>query len=269
MFAARENLARENLAVPEGDRSVRSQESSEAPAGSVSAGASGSDSAGASGSDSAGVPIAFFDLDGTLVAGQTQRLLVGFLRKEGMVSRRFVLGTAVWFAGYRLGLVEAGEQARARGAELLAGLPEEQVADLMSRFREQVLAPRLFAPAVAALCGHRERGDRVIILSAAFEPLVAALARRLGVDEFFATRLERAHGTYTGRVEGKALYGEEKAAAARVALAAAGVDAGLCWAYADHETDVGLLRMVGNPVAVRPKPGLKRVAESEGWPIIG
>lgn len=213
-------------------------------------------------------PLAFFDLDGTLVAGQTQQMLVAFLRQQGMVSRRFLAGTVLWFAGYKLGLVEATDEARARGAALLEGLEVDRVRSLMDRFRDERLAPRLFPPAVNALARHRTRGDRVVILSAAFEPLVATLARRLQVTDWVATTLETEDGRYTGRVSGRPLYGGEKASAALAVMGEEGADPDVCWAYADHDTDLELLRAVGHPVAVRPKGGLRAAAVAAGWPVV-
>ena len=57
--------------------------------------------------------VAIFDLDGTLVVGQTQVLLVRFLRRQRVVSRAFVLGTALWFLAYKARLVKVTEASRA------------------------------------------------------------------------------------------------------------------------------------------------------------
>ncbi|MBU2603528.1 MAG: HAD-IB family hydrolase [Actinobacteria bacterium] len=211
---------------------------------------------------------AFFDLDGTLVVGQTQRLLVSFLRAEGMVRFGFLVGVALWFAAYRLGLVKATDAARARGAELMKGMSVSDVAVLMDRFTEEALVPRLHEAAVAALREHQRVGDEVVIVSAALAPVVEALGRRLGVTSCAGTRLEQRGGVYTGRLDGLSLYGTEKS---RVALAFAtthGVALENCAAYADHETDVDLLGAVGRPVAVSPRPALARIALERGWPVI-
>ncbi len=217
----------------------------------------------------AGPPaIAFFDLDGTLVLGQTQRLLVGFLRRRGMVSRRFLVGAGLWFALYKTGLVKATDRARARGAELLAGHSEVEVGRLMDLFTNELLVARLNQAVVAALQDHKARGDQVVILSAAVQPLVRSLGGRLAVEACEGTRLETVQGRYTGSLAGRALYGAEKARAARRYLEKSGVDPARCWAYADHETDLELLRLVGWPVAVRPRPALRKVALAEGWSIV-
>jgi len=212
--------------------------------------------------------IAFFDLDGTLVVGQTQRLLVSFMRREGLVGIGFLVGVGVWFTAYRLGLVRATDSARAKAAELMVGRSVIETAELMDRFTREDLTPRLHVGAVAALRQHQERGDEVVIVSAALMPVVEGLARHLGVRSCEGTRLETSGGTYTGSVAGKALYGAEKRTVAHRILEERGADPERCYAYADHETDVDLLGLVGHPVAVSPRPGLAAVARERGWQII-
>src|SRR5660397_237407 len=181
------------------------------------------------------VNLAFFDLDGTLVVGQTQRLLVTFLREKGMIGLGFLLGTGIWFILYRMGLVKATDRARARAGELFAGMNVQEVDTLMDEFAGEELVPRLHA------------GE------------VDALGRALGVKDCEGTRLERKDGIYTGQVIGRPLYGSEKARVARAYLEGQGADPGGCSAYADHETDVDLLSLVGTPVAVNPRKELQAV----------
>lgn len=212
--------------------------------------------------------VAIFDLDGTLVVGQTQALLVRFLRKERVVSRAFLLGTALWFLAYKAGLVKVTEASRAKGAQILDGLTEEEAARLMERFTEEVMVPRLHPASAAALAEHQAEGDAVVVVSAALEPLVKALCARLGVTEYAGARCALADGRYVARLEGPVPYAGEKARVAARFIAEHGVDAAVCWAYADHDSDLELLRFVGHPVAVNPRPGLRAEAEREGWPIL-
>jgi HAD superfamily hydrolase (TIGR01490 family) len=212
--------------------------------------------------------VAIFDLDGTLVVGQTQVLLVRFLRKMGVVSRSFVVGTALWFLAYKVGLVKVTQASRAKGAEVLTGLSEEEVRSLMARFSAEVMVPRLHPASVAALAEHQAEGDLVVVVSAALDPLVEALCAHLGVTERAGARCEVVDGRYTGRLLGPVPYSAEKARVAARFIAQCGADAGECWAYADHDTDLELLRSVGHPVAVNPRPGLRAEAEREGWPIL-
>jgi HAD superfamily hydrolase (TIGR01490 family) len=212
--------------------------------------------------------VAIFDLDGTLVVGQTQVLLVRFLRKQRVVSRAFVLGTALWFLAYKAGLVKVTEASRAKGAQILAGLTEEEAARLMENFTEEVMVPRLHPASAAALAEHQAEGDDVVVVSAALDPLVKALCSRLGVTEYAGACCGLADGRYTGRLEGLVPYAGEKARVAARFIAERGADPSDCWAYADHDSDIELLRFVGHPVAVNPRPGLRAEAEREGWPIL-
>lgn len=212
--------------------------------------------------------MAFFDLDGTLVVGNTQLLLVRFLRSVGVVGRAFVLGSALWFGAYKAGLVKVTEEARAKGASMLRGLTVEEVEGIMARFREEVLLPRLHPPAVAALREHRAAADRIVVLSAALDPVVATLSGHLGVVHFVGAPCEVTEGRYSGRLSGPTPYGALKAEVAADFMRRWRVEADSCWAYADHTTDLALLRSVGHPVAVNPRPGLAQAAREAGWPIL-
>ena len=219
--------------------------------------------------DSGAAPgVAFFDLDGTLVVGQTTLLLVKFLRKAGVVSRTFVLGTGLWFLGYRAGLLRVTEESRNQGARVFAGRSEAEVDGLMKRFTEEILVPRFHPAATAALAEHEAEGDRVVVISAALEPVVKGVCQRLGVGDFVGTACEVDGGVYSGRLLGPSPHADEKERVAAEYLKRWSIDAADCWAYADHGSDLALLRSVGHPVAVNPRPELLAVAQQAGWPIL-
>jgi HAD superfamily hydrolase (TIGR01490 family) len=215
-----------------------------------------------------GGAIAFFDLDGTLVVGQTTLLLVKFLRGAGVVTRTFVLGTGLWFLGYKAGLLRVTEKSREKGAGVFKGLTEAEVDRLMDSFTEDVLVPRFHPAATAALAEHVAEGDTVVVISAALDPVVRGLCRRLGVEHFVGTPCEISDGRYSGRLTGPSPHAAEKVLVAESFMRRWGVDAADCWAYADHGTDIALLEAVGHPVAVNPRPELRQAAERSGWPIV-
>jgi HAD superfamily hydrolase (TIGR01490 family) len=216
--------------------------------------------------------VAFFDLDGTLVIGQTQVLLVRFLRRAGVVGRVFLLATGLWFLAYKAGLVKVTQQTRDKGARVFKGLTEQEVEELMVRFAAEIMVPRLHPAASSALAEHLAEGDRVVVLSAALEPVVEALCRRLGVSDYVGAPCEIAErvggGRYTGRLSGPTPYGDEKARVAAGFMERWGADPADCWAYADHDTDLALLNSVGHPVVVNPRAALLAKAQRDGWPIL-
>ena len=172
----------------------------------------------------------FFDLDGTLVVGQTTLLLVKFLRRAGIVSRAFLVGTGLWFLGYKLGLLRVTERSRNHGGRVFAGRSETEVDDLMERFTDEVLAPRFHAAATAALLEHMAEGHRVVLISAALEPVVKAVSSRLGVTDFVGTGCEIEAGYYSGRLLGPSPHADEKRRLAATYMKDSGVEAGACWA---------------------------------------
>jgi HAD superfamily hydrolase (TIGR01490 family) len=221
-----------------------------------------------SGEGSAAPAVAFFDLDGTLVVGQTTVMLVKFLRRSRVVSRTFMVLTGLWFFGYKVGLIKVSEKSRETGASVFKGQTEEKVDSLMARFAEEILMPRLHPASKAALAEHLAEGDHVVLISAALEPAVKGLCRCLGVDDYAGTACEVVEGRYSGRLMGPSPHADEKVRVAADYMARWGADPADCWAYADHETDLSLLRSVGHPVAVNPRPALLEEAQKAGWPII-
>lgn len=212
--------------------------------------------------------LAFFDLDGTLVVGQTTLLLVKFLRRAGVVSRTFMIGTGLWFLGYKMGILRVTERSRNQGARVFAGRAQAEVDELMDRFTDEVLAPRFHPKTTTALSEHEAKGDRVVVISAALEPVVKAVCRRLGVTDYAGTACEIERGYYSGRLLGPSPHADEKRRLAVEYMRRWDVDARECWAYADHGSDLGLLWSVGHPVAVNPKPELLEVALQSGWPVL-
>ena len=86
--------------------------------------------------------------------------------------------------------------------------------------------------------------------------------------DFVGAPCEIDDGRYSGRLSGPTPYGELKADLAAESMRRWDIDAADCWAYADHITDLALLRSVGHPVAVNPKPELAEPPAGRGWPIL-
>ena len=107
-----------------------------------------------------------------------------------------------------------------------------------------------------------------MVVSAALDPVVRSLCSHLGVEEWYGAPCEVGEGRYTGRLSGPTPYGGLKAEVAAEVMQRRGVGPDACWAYADHTTDLELLRSVGHAVAVNPKPGLAQAAREAGWAIL-
>jgi HAD superfamily hydrolase (TIGR01490 family) len=212
---------------------------------------------------------AFFDLDRTLLRRSSALALAGSFRERGLISRRLLLQAAAW----QLLFVARGasHEAVRRGAEdglrILAGYRPEELRELVAEAMEPVLRPLVYAEPLRLVEQHRERGDRVYIVSATLQEIVEAIAGDLGFDGALGTVCEVEDGRYTGRAA-RALHAENKAESVRELADAQGLDLAACTAYSDSHTDLPFLEVVGHPVAVNPDRRLRAIAADRGWPVL-
>jgi HAD superfamily hydrolase (TIGR01490 family) len=212
---------------------------------------------------------AFFDLDRTLMAGSSGLHFVRAAYGAGMISRRRLAGD-MW-AGLRFRLFGSTDAATAKvRARMGSYIEGRQVRDLQ-RLAPRVLAgvlPRLYPQMLEVAYAHQDAGRPVYICTAASQEMAGALSYILGFDGAIGSRSEVLDGVYTGREGGLFAYREEKARAIRELAVAEGIALETSYAYSDSESDLPMLRAVGNPVAVNPDTALARVARDAGWEVL-
>ena len=223
--------------------------------------------------------VAFFDIDGTLLAKPSlERRLVWHLQRSGKIP---AANYFAWLAqAVRLGLRDMGFMLHAN-KKYLQGVTADLV--FMHAANENSALPlsampEFFPAAVQRVWWHALRGDLIVLVSGTIEPLAEivkhALQRELlwrGVDakiSVLATQLELREGRSTGRVAGIAMLGEEKARAAREFAGARTISLLQCSAYADSALDRWMLACVGHPFAVNSTRRLRRIARRNGWQML-
>ncbi len=209
---------------------------------------------------------AFFDVDGTLIAGFSalafwrDRVARGEL---GLSDVRDSLRSAI---GFQRGQV--GFRALLAGmARTLEGLEEKSFAETGERLFEEALATLIYPESRALVEAHQQRGHTVAIVSAATRFQIEPLARDLGVDHLLCSDLEVQDGRFTGNV-GETCWAGQKATAARDLARAHDLDLSRSYFYSDSQADLPLLREVGRPHAVNPDWRLERAARARGWPVL-
>ena len=212
---------------------------------------------------------AFFDLDRTLIRRSSVLALAGTFRERGLISRIDLLKSA-WlqlrFAAH------GASAARVRfaaedGMRMLEGFSVEELQHLVGDAMEPVLRPLVYAEPLRLVQQHRERGERVYIVSATLQEIVQHIADDLGFDGAVGSTCEIVDGRYTGKSL-RAAHGEGKAQAVRELAAAEDLDLVASTAYSDSHSDVPFLEAVGKPVAVNPDAALRRTARERGWPVL-
>jgi HAD superfamily hydrolase (TIGR01490 family) len=212
---------------------------------------------------------AFFDLDRTLLRRSSALALAGSFRERGLISRRQLLHAAAWQLLFiaRGASHEAVRSAAEDGLRLLAGYRVDDLRALVAEAMEPVLRPLVYAEPLRLVEQHRERGERVYVVSATLQEIVEAIAKDLGFDGALGTVCEVEDGCYTGRAL-RALHAEAKAECLREVAGREGLDLAECTAYSDSHTDLPFLEAVGHPVVVNPDRELRRIAADRGWPVL-
>jgi putative phosphoserine phosphatase/1-acylglycerol-3-phosphate O-acyltransferase len=210
---------------------------------------------------------AFFDLDGTLVTGFTANaFFTDRVRHTDVSMRQAARTVAAAIDGAYLG----GDPTRGalRGFAAMEGQSEETMADLGERLFVQKIAGTIRSEARDLVRAHQQMGHTVAVASAASEYQITPVARDLGIEHVVCTRLEVVEGLLTGRVVGKMVWGDQKAASVRAFARTRGLDLAASYAYGNGAEDVAFLGTVGLPAAVEPHPGLRDAAAKFGWPVL-
>lgn len=216
---------------------------------------------------SANAPVAaFFDLDKTIIATSSAFAFGKEFLNNGMITRQEAWDLYLSKAQYMLmgQSSEKMDSTRDTLAQMVSGWKVDDIQRITRETLREVVAPAIYAEARELIHAHRAKGHHVIIISASAKILVEPIAQELGVDTVVATELAVEDGRLTGEIT-RYLKGDAKAQAVRQFAAEHGFDLGTSYAYSDSATDIPMLELVGNPVAVNPDRALKKHALANGW----
>ena len=212
---------------------------------------------------------AFFDLDKTIIAKSSTLAFTKPMFKAGMLSGTTLAKAGIAQAYYQAFGADHSQLERIKEelSNLTAGWDQVEVEALVEETVNEVVAPLVYAEALAIIDDHRREGRRIVVISASPEEIVRPLCRYLGIEDVIATKSEiDEEGRYTGKIERYA-YGPAKAEAMVEMADAEDIDMEESYAYSDSATDIPMLEAVGHPVVVNPDSELLKVAEERGWEI--
>ena len=214
--------------------------------------------------------LTLFDLDHTLLHGDSDVLWCEFLMDEGVLERReFAARNADMEARYRAGTVGAEEFAHF----YVGTLTRRAAADwepLRHRFLREIAAPRIPRAATELVSTHLEAGDLVVMTTATNRFITELTAQHFGIPHLIATEPELAVGTFTGGTTGTLNMREGKVTRLHQWLQQRGASLAdfHSTAYSDSINDLPLLEAVRTPVAVDPDPRLAEIARERGWKVL-
>jgi len=212
--------------------------------------------------------LALFDLDETLISGDCASLWSAFMVAQGWVADKqaFLQHEAYLMEQYGKGQLDMQEYMNYTLTPL-KGRTQQDVAQQVQRFIHEVIASLIYSDARECLTRHRENGDRIVIISASSEHLVAPIAQYLGVDEVLAIGVGIENGIFTGTTQGVLTYREGKVTRLMALLNQDASPLQHASFYSDSNNDLPLLTRVGFPKVVNPDAILLQHAQQAGWPV--
>jgi len=213
-------------------------------------------------------PLAIFDLDNTLIAGDSDHLWGEFLVDQGLVDAdEYRRGNDLYYAQYLEGSLDIFEFL-AFSLAPLARIEQVNLMALRERFVVERIHPIILPAAKALVEQHRQAGDALMVITATNSFITRPIVDLLGIDTLIATDPEVRDGRYTGAVDGIPCFKEGKVQRLRSWLAGHDVDLEQSSFYSDSHNDLPLLQLVGRPVAVDPDDKLRDHALRALWPVI-
>ena len=212
--------------------------------------------------------LAIFDLDNTLIGGDSDYLWGRFVCEQGLVDgAEFAATNDRFYEDYKSGDLDIDAYLRfALGP--LKDQPPERLAEWHQRFMRDKINPIMLPKAERLIANHRQRGDDLLIITATNAFITRPIAEALGIPELLACEGEVVDGRYTGEPSGIPSFGEGKVTRLQQWLATRDISLDGAYFYSDSHNDLPLLELIDKPVAVDPDETLLAHARSKGWPVI-
>jgi HAD superfamily hydrolase (TIGR01490 family) len=215
--------------------------------------------------------LVLFDLDNTLLDGDSDYEWAQFLIEQGVLERKsYEHRNQEFFDQYKAGQLDIYAFLDFQLAPL-AQYPRAQLDAWHAQFMALKILPIITGAARRLVAQSLQDGHLCAIVTATNSFVTAPIAREFGVAHLVATEPEQSEGRFTGKVSGTPCFREGKITRVEQWLAAQGRRWGdFCESrfYSDSHNDLPLLERVTHPVAVRPDPSLEQAARERGWEVI-
>lgn len=212
--------------------------------------------------------LVLFDLDNTLIAGDSDHLWGEFLVQQGLVdAAAYRARNDEFYLAYQRGELDI-EAYLNFSLEPLARFSQEELAQFHGQFLHEMIQPLRLPQAEALIAEHQQRGDLVAIITSTNRFITQPIAELLQIEHLMATELEMLDGRYSGQILGRPCYREGKIHHLKTWLKDKPYSMKGSYFYSDSINDLPLLSEVDNPVAVDPDPELEAEARRQGWQII-
>ncbi len=210
--------------------------------------------------------VVVFDLDGTLLNGDSEMLWSHFLLERGVVDADYDRKITAFYRDYENGRLdfETYEEhllhpLRVTAPEVILGERSQYLDRIRAALRPKMLE---------RIEWHRGQRHRILLLTATNDFLAVPIAALLHIQDLICTRAETEGHSFTGKIAGVPAFREGKITHLKSWLAVNALALENSWAYSDSHNDLELLGSVDHPVAVTPDRKLRRHAREHRWEIM-
>lgn len=214
------------------------------------------------------MPVAFFDLDKTIIAENSAKLWLAALWQQKRIKPIEMLRASYWLTKYHLGFTKL-DNVILKSLSLFKGEQASIILEETTKFFFAKLR-NLYRPgALAVIEKHRQQGTKVALLTSSFDGLAMLVQNDLKLDYCLSTTLEVDNqGLYTGKTIGFPCFGTHKVTYAQELCNRLKISLQECTFYTDSASDMPLLLQIGRAVAVNPDPHLRAQARLRRWDIV-
>jgi HAD superfamily hydrolase (TIGR01490 family) len=214
------------------------------------------------------VALAIFDLDNTLLAGDSDYSWGVFLVEKKLVdAETYRIANEQFYQDYKNGTLDIRAYLQFSLAPLTR-FTQAELSEMHAEFMQKHIEPLMLDKAQALLNKHREQGDYLLIITATNGFITRPIAKRLGVDDILATDPEVIDGRHTGNFVGTPCFQAGKITNLHQWLQTTKHSLEGAYFYSDSINDLPLLELVDTPVAVDPDERLAAIAAERNWQII-
>jgi HAD superfamily hydrolase (TIGR01490 family) len=217
--------------------------------------------------------VAIFDFDGTLYPQETFKLMMNYMKKHPIHASKyqpFYRALMKPYLAYKMKLYPENKM-KAKSMQLylnaLKDMPQQEVEHYFKDMSKE-MHNELNVTVVNRLKNHLIAGDHVLLVSGAFAPMLNEVTRDLAIHNVIGTQIPMSNGTIDTETAIYHIQGERKNEMIEQALQGLDIDWKNSSAYGDSISDITVLELVGNPVAVRPESRLQAIAEDRKWEIL-
>mmetsp|Transcript_11336 Transcript_11336/g.27662 ORF Transcript_11336/g.27662 Transcript_11336/m.27662 type:complete len:340 (-) Transcript_11336:394-1413(-) len=215
-------------------------------------------------------PVAFFDLDHTIIDANSNKHWVQREFQNGKVKPKMIVTAMYWFTRYALGFGAGAETAGAEAAMLYSGIEESDLRRQVEAVFDEELAHRMRPGCKPVMDKHMADGLRCVVCTSSWQYAAQHAARLFNCEtapeNVISSVMASKDGVVTGAIDVVA-YGDGKYHATKAWADLNGVDLKQCYFYTDSMSDVMLMENVGFPVAVNPDARLRARAKERGWAV--